>query len=327
LPTRRSEIIETVYICSYNGDFHHSCEEVIVITESCGGGGGGTDPDDPFGDDGPYDDPWNWPDPDCDGPEGCGGGGSGSGGGGTSDCDPNAILPPVGCEEPANNNDDDELAFLGDITIDASVLNNPKARCVLDGLFEGETNTLSETIVKFADESVNIDLVIELTDLGPSNGNTNGQLDSTNPSSFRLQLNENRITNRTPIEIAATYLHEAIHAEMRRFLHGATDTSTLPGFPGDFADDWPNYVQAKFGAFDRPLEAAEHHAMAEKYVAIIADGLEEYDNNQLSRGHYEALAWNGLVNLDPWNNLPQSQRNEYGTKYVDALEGRSLNCN
>lgn len=37
-------------------------------------------------------------------------------------------------------------------------------------------------------------------------------------------------------------MHEAIHAEMRRYLAGATDVSTLPGFPGSFVDDWNAYV-------------------------------------------------------------------------------------
>ena len=69
----------------------------------------------------PPDDP-DWTDPnDCDDPTGFDCGGTG---GGDSD----------GCDA--------------------------KAKCVLDKLFEGETYTLSETIVKFADESVNINLVI-----------------------------------------------------------------------------------------------------------------------------------------------------------------------
>ena len=221
--------------------------------------------------------------------------------------------------------EEEEDDFLGEITIDQSVLDNPKAKCVLNKLFH-EGNTIEDTIVKFADESVVMDLVIELADdLG---GTTNGALDSSNPSTFRLQLNENRIANRTPIEIAGTYLHEAIHAEMRRYLYGATDTSTLPGFPGDFTTDWRYYILSKFGEINiENLSDAEHNAMAENYVDIIANGLSEFDNNALSYGHYEALAWNGLVGFEAWENLPQSKKNELGIKYPQALEGRDLNCN
>jgi len=37
-------------------------------------------------------------------------------------------------------------------------------------------------------------------------------------------------------------MHEAIHAEMRRFLYGVIGLSTLPGFTGSFSEDWVLYV-------------------------------------------------------------------------------------
>ena len=124
-----------------------------------------------------------------------------------------------------SDEEEEEDEFFGDITIDESIRENSKANCVLDRLLN-DGNTLPNTIVKFAEDNVSLNLHIELADLGPADGDQygdiiNGNLLSSNLSNtFYLQLNENRIENRTPIEIAATYLHEAIHAEMRRYIYG-----------------------------------------------------------------------------------------------------------
>jgi len=115
---------------------------------------------------------------------------------------------------------------------------------------------------------------------------------------------------------------------MRRFLHGATDTSTLPGFPGDFNDDWRHYILSKFGEINiENLSDAEHHAMALNYVSRIAEGLADFDNHILSISHYEAIAWVGLVETEAWNNLSSTERSQLGASYQNALDGRSLECN
>lgn len=135
--------------------------------------------------------------------------------------------------------DDEEDEFFGDIIIDPSVINNSKVKCVLDGLLN-DGNTLSDTIVKFADESVDIDLNIEV---GEIDNDDPGILISSNLSEiFTLRIDKSRSQERLPIQIATTIMHEAIHVEMRRYLYGATDVSTLPDFPGSFAEDWVLYV-------------------------------------------------------------------------------------
>jgi|AntRauTorcE11898_2_1112593.scaffolds.fasta_scaffold41484_2 hypothetical protein len=60
---------------------------------------------------------------------------------------------------------------------------------------------------------------------------------------------------------------------MRRYLRSKQNNgSTIPGFPGSFTEDWNNYVKEK----NRGLGAAEHEAMAEKFLGFIADGLQKW---------------------------------------------------
>lgn len=64
--------------------------------------------------------------------------------------------------------------------------------------------------------------------------------------------------------------------------------------------------------------------MAENFIGYLADALEEYDNSQLNRLHYEALAWDGLINTDAWKYANQNQIGRY--RHDDAIEERSQQC-
>lgn len=146
---------------------------------------------------------------------------------------------------------------------------------------------------------------------------------STN--TFRLQLNENRISNRTPIEIAATYLHEAIHAEMRRFLNREGGSSTLPGFPEDFADDWNLFLEIFYNKQFSGISDAEHEVMATKYRNIIEEGLKEFGDSSFSSSDYEAISWIGLKETDYYSSLPE--KNVIDDNIVNAKNKADETCN
>jgi len=274
---------------SYEPDcYGWDCEPI----DPTGGGGGSYDPDDP------NEDPT---DTECPGEDEGEDHGQDEG---------NLTL-----DSTCSDEEEEEDEFFGDITIDESVRENSKANCVLDRLLN-DGNTLSNTIVKFAEESVNLNLHIELADLGPADGDQygniiNGNLVSSNLSNtFYLQLNENRIDNRTPIEIAATFLHEAIHAEMRRYLYGATDTSTLLGFPGDFAYDWILFLEINYGLDESGISDAEHESRAVKYHNVIVNGLKEFFDSNFTQSDYEAIAWIGLNETKYFNQVLTSDEQE-----------------
>jgi len=75
------------------------------------------------------------------------------------------------------------------------------------------------------------------------------------------------------VEIYLAFFHEAMHAEMRRYLFEKEDNgSTIPGFPGSFTKDWNNYVAEKFGKKPEGVAPAEHSATAEYFISFIAGG-------------------------------------------------------
>ena len=218
--------------------------------------------------------------------------------------------------------EDDDLDFFGEINIDPSVINNPKVHCVLDRLLN-DGNTLSDIIVKFADESVGFDLNIEV---GEVDNNDPGVLISSGSSNiFTLRIDKSRAQDRLPIQIATTLMHEVIHAEMRRFLYAVPDSSTLPGFPGSFAEDWEAYVRSHNGKnLNEQVGIAEHNAMAEKYIDLMASGLREFDNFSLTADEYKALSWEGLIGTEAWSNVDQIQ---IGLDYQSAINSSDSSCN
>lgn len=113
--------------------------------------------------------------------------------------------------------------------------------------------------------------------------------------------------------------------KMRRYLHGATDTSTLPGFPGDFHTDWEFYVNE---FFDGKPDDADHAAMATRYRNIIVDGLQEYDNSELTTEEYEALAWHGLSDTKYYRNvLSYQEKQAIVDNRKSALNKTTDSCN
>jgi hypothetical protein len=229
-------------------------------------------------------------------------------------------------DSTCSDEEEEEDEFFENIIIDPSVINNPKVKCVLDGLLN-DGNTLSDTIVKFAGDSVDIDLKIEV---GEVDNDDPGILISSSLSNiFTLRIDNSRAQERLPIQIATTFMHEAIHAEMRRFLYGAKGSSTLPGFPGSFAEDWVLYVNKQNGKdFNDQVSIAEHNAMAHKYVGLIIEGLEGFDNNNLTYDQYYALALEGLFYTDVFTELNRSysERQEYDQNFESALQSSSTSC-
>lgn len=278
--------------CTYTGS---ECVEYEYVEGNEGGGGDSNGGD---GEGGSTDPGGNEGDPCEPDPDGSGG-------------------IPEGCEI-------DEDYEIMKIIFDPS-FKNTKAECVYNKLNQNSTS-FRDVINEFAGEYTTFDLKLFVGDLGDDYGTLNSSLGD---NTFEMIIDQSGLS-RTPLEIAGTFLHEGIHAEMRRFLYGATNTSTLPGFPGDFSSDWDNYILEKYGDLQDPVTAAEHQAMAEKYVGIIVDALQEFDNYQLEPESYEALAYVGLIDTETWGNLEQDKRDEIGANYQnleDILGNRSKQCN
>ncbi|GAA5521643.1 hypothetical protein Asal01_01586 [Fodinibius salicampi] len=220
-----------------------------------------------------------------------GGSGGDSGGGSSGDGGAPCGDPVHGCFEMEVK--DKIVGFMGTIGIDTKELDKfPKLKCTVDRVLD--TNSMQDLIAEFGMSYTNYDLIFSGAPiLEDENGDEFlGGLDIVDDNdgrkNFVIMANNHLAQDRSSVEVAITYLHEAMHAEMRRYLLDNADTSTLQNFPGSITEDWKNYVAT------RNQENAEHIAMAKEYVDFIAQAASDFDNNRMSFEYYQALSWIGL---------------------------------
>ncbi|GAA5521650.1 hypothetical protein LQ318_07850 [Aliifodinibius salicampi] len=119
-------------------------------------------------------------------------------------------------------------------------------------------------------------------------------------------------------------MHEAMHAEMRRYLLDNADTSTLPNFPGSITEDWENYVATRNQETDEANQSnAEHQAMGyEEYITLIAEATSDFDNGRMPFSYYQGLAWVGIYDKDNegWKNASEAYKAKIRKGYNNAKE-------
>lgn len=213
-------------------------------------------------------------------------------------------------------------SFYGTIGVDNQSLNNlPELKCVVDKILD--TNNMQNLIAEFGMAQTNFDLIFSGSEnIYDENGNPIlGKLDiqenSTGNTDFILLANASKARGRSSVKTAVTYMHEAMHAEMRRFLRDNADTSTLPNFPGSITEDWENYVETK-----ESIPVAEHDAMSyDEYISFIADAVADFDDHKMSYSYYKALSWEGIWSYDnQWGNKTSQEEQNISVSYNAAVE-------
>jgi hypothetical protein len=166
---------------------------------------------------------------------------------------------------------------------------------------------------------------------------------------IEIKFNPNNL-KRPGLDIARTFIHELIHAEIYRKL---LSCSRLPHVNvGKMSDSqWQIYINNLKNNFptlfdyymrylynvpaNQQVSDPQHELMAQHYRQIVVQVLKQYDGNAHSDEFYNALAWIGLMGegefpidsptgLPPvpsvaWKNVPQSQRLQILSIYKDFL--------
>lgn len=157
----------------------------------------------------------------------------------------------------------------------------------------------------------------------------------TNPpisnNQIEIEFNLNNL-DRPSLDVARTLIHEMIHATMFRWLLESAETGALSPENGMTQTQLINYIDNLKNDFpglydyyyDRRLPDWSHEQMAAHFIGIIKNALQEYDAFQTEET-YEALAWAGLKNTISWNNLLQSERDNYDQVRQDFISNNS-NC-
>lgn len=296
---------------------------IIIYTYPTFPGGGGTTPGNP---------PGNTP---------------GGGGGNCTTCPP----PPTECrlpfyvEEPCPTNPVPppyNPYSAVPLDLDPSITNNfPCFTKILDSI-KGYAN-LNAVAQVALHEIFNVNKKIHLTFVADRNltkdsldgdTRTDSAFTTMNPDGTegidyyaKIRINYWVLKNSTQEYIAATILHEAIHAYInykgQQYLNHFIDSTT---FKSMFPLFWPFRPIGTRGNFNSFNERAQHEGMAANYINILAQALRSVNSNPLIRpglrdSAYEAVSWGGLYETKLWTNMIDTA---YRKGFNEVLRDTSL---
>lgn len=186
-----------------------------------------------------------------------------------------------------------------------------KADCVYKKMVDGNNN-INWILENFndGDKPSEFDLILRMSTTLSDNTNA---ITVKSGKAFYMKINSNRIPDRTALSIARTIIHEGIHARLREF--ASRNGSNAISFPG---------VYDYFRIYKKNWD---HQQMSDHYRKTIAEGLQQYDNNQKSPEYYMDLAWEGLSGIVDANNLQGNTTiyTEAWKKLTNSEQQRVLN--
>lgn len=203
--------------------------------------------------------------------------------------------------------------FLIEKLIDASDL-NPCSQGVVENIKTIQQDDIAKILAKLGDVSSVYKVTIIKEDLpedvlGSTDWSTPiGSL--VVPFDYTVKLDTQFLQQGTKLGIAATIIHEMIHAYFLSLIddYERLDDPAINTFPAL----WNNYVTSLTG---EGADLAEHIQMANSYVDAIARALQEYQtgvkvpDNEQPQQIYKDLAWGGLGETPAYNALSTEEKN------------------
>lgn len=155
-----------------------------------------------------------------------------------------------------------------------------------------------------------------------------------------IQYDNTKLGILSDLGSATVFAHEIIHAEMfRKMLSAAQNGSLEPttmsaqqqtAYVNSLKNNYPGLMDY---FFNRNHPTWNHDMMATHYRGIIADIIQQFDNNRLPRSTYESVAWFGLGNLGDgkttvaWANLSSAQKTAISNLISENIYKGPSNCN
>ncbi|MBW8245243.1 hypothetical protein K1F50_20745 [Muricauda oceani] len=199
---------------------------------------------------------------------------------------------------------------------DEKIINNltGKAKCVYDKLKSSNGNLFNETIGAFIDDpEYNLTL---------KTGNCITTNDAcTNPGDLNNIVITLEDVNQSPIGIAALILHEAIHAELYRYV-SRFKSGEDPNNRARLFQLYKFYKEQELG-----IGNIQHVYMTENYINPIAVSLRSLDGNKYPLDYYKSFAWDGLREWDANNLLSMEMNNDYYSYRNTVINNSNLDCN
>ncbi|QOG01894.1 hypothetical protein [Flavobacterium sp. MDT1-60] len=205
---------------------------------------------------------------------------------------------------------------------DPSFSKNP----CLSGLFAklGGSSIFQSYLKKFDNDFSIADLKLAATSNLPVD--VNAKTDPPINYLITITFNENTLNNKPALEIARTFIHEMIHAEMfKKLLYiastkGEIDSDKL--YQALTNNDYPELYRyyATYG-----IDGMQHEQMANQYRATIISFLKGCDNS-LTQEQYEAMAWIGLQGTEAWQTKSTLEKMIILDTYNRWLSKAPKNC-
>lgn len=153
-------------------------------------------------------------------------------------------------------------------------------------------------------------------------------------------MSNTQLANISDVGGAVAFAHEVIHAEIFRKLLSAAQKGDLNSnqYTTQERIDYVNSIRNNFpGLYDYYLKRYRptwnHNLMAQHYRSIIADIVQQFDNNNHTRQVYEDIAWAGLRILEDksnsvaWDNLSTPEQQRILLNLTNIFHNGVKNCN
>lgn len=192
----------------------------------------------------------------------------------------------------------ENINWLTDHINDSDLKSNPCTNSVYNTL--KNTSTMYSVLKNFIGDKPISNMDWDIGILSTANAETSVQ---ANNELINITINKNYIAKASPISLARTMLHEAIHAEIFRKIISANFQIDPNNFPGI----WYYWVKYKNGNNDG--NDYQHNQMADFYRGKIIAGLKQFDAKRgetHTEFQYQALSWGGLYGTRPWQLLQQT---------------------
>lgn len=162
------------------------------------------------------------------------------------------------------------------------------------------------------------------------------------PNNYNITIafSNTQLANISDLGSAVAFAHEVIHAEIFRKMLAAAQTGDLD--PNNMTQqEQIDYVNSLINDFpgiydyyiDRYQPTWNHDMMAQHYGSVIADIIEEFDNQRLSRQVYEDVSWAGLRILEnlnnsiAWDGLTSSEQARITNNLSNFFHNGTSTCN
>lgn len=207
---------------------------------------------------------------------------------------------------------DGEVDFGNKVILDSSFVNDPRLKCAYDKLTADNNPLFRNTVGSFIDNPK-----FNLTFKKGNCTSTDEQCaNTTDPYNITITFE----SVYAPIVNANAILHEAIHAELARYVALHQDEVDTDDYPRLF--ELYDFYRGQNVSEDN----LDHPYMVLYFINPMADALRQFDDYSYPRNYYKSFAWDGLRKWDVNTVLGNGVGDTY-SQYRPIVMNNTTVCN